>query len=980
VKPFFHHSLTSRLNSSRNWFVGSLLVSSLCLGLQPAHAEGSRSLISGPGATGRRPYLEYRNDLTGGIPRRTSIFVYAEATETLNLGSSAHGIGAGTIQFTAPNGVTTSCDAPTAANNFAGQILDVDQEQAGPSSINAQGYTPCQVPVGQTGIWRIEFTSPNTANPGDPPPIAATANWTQQTGVSWIAAWDVTVTNAVGAEQTGRAYANYLPLTIGANLPSPLTSQTFVLTIDGYLYRIQTNGLDPYSFIFFANNKGFRDANGNSLFRSVPLQPTPSFQRPDLPDDGNNVTHKIFFNRPAATLPANAILPGGTTWLQRVPPVTPPLPSNFNFVGQEGTPNQAGTVPLTGNFTFDSPNSGGYSITIDINQNNVYGDANDRVLLGTADIGTNTVTWDGRDGNGNPVPASSAVYGAEITLNAGEVHFPIFDPENNPNGLIIERLVPAGGDVFRVFYDDSVLTGAGATSPIRALSGINSSTGAHGFTNNFGDQRGIDTWANLPSAPLRLAAGVRLAQADLAIVKTNRPTSFTAGAPVTYTLTVTNNGPSDVTGARVLDTVPATITGVTWTCAVTTGTGSCGAANGSGNAIDTTVNLNNGAIATYTITGTLSPTATGNITNTATVLRPNDVTDPNDVNRTGAGNNSASIAVPILPPAPRIGVAKQAGTVVDNRDDSFTVPYTIRVTNLGNFDLSNLQIVDDLAATFRGAVSFSVASPPISPTLTTNRNYNGTSDTNLLAGTDTLPIGTTAIVTFNVRVTPGTNLGPYDNSATGIGTPPNAAPIQDTSNDGVNPDPNNDGDPGDNSIPTPVSFSTTPRLRLVKRITAVSRRGILSTFNNFVDDPNDVNDNAAGWSQLSPVGVPAIDTNNPLRSGDEVEYTIYYLADGGLPLQDVNWCDTIATGTAFLPNSFGAGLGVTVNTAGTTIPRTNQTDADNVTVYSPLAPLPTGNACSDQSNPNGAVTVNLGTISNVAGSNFGFIRFRVQLD
>lgn len=961
------------------WVAGSLL-SALVLWASPAQAEGSRSLISGPGAAGRRPYLEYRDDLTGGIPRRTSIFVYAEVGETINLGSSAHGIGAGNILYTAPNGATTNCPAPNAANNQAGRIQNVTQEQAGPATLNPAGYIPCQVPVTQTGVWRVEFTSPNSANPGDPPSIAALGNWTQAGGVSWIAAWDVTITGATGAEIEGRVYANYLPLTIGTNVQNALTAETFALTVDGYLYRIATNGLDPFAFIFFANNKGFRDANGNSIFRSVPLQPAPSFQNPGDPDTATDVTHKIFFNPPDNNLPANAILPGGTTWLRRVPPVTPPAPSNFSFTGNEGTAGQAGTVPLAGSFSFDSPSLGGYTITIDINQDNVFGNANDRVILGNAIVGTNTVPWDGRDGNGVPVPPSSAPYGAEITLNAGEVHFPLFDPENNSNGLIIERLIPGGGDVFRVFYDDSALTGTGGPTPIRALSGISSAGGAHRFTNNFGDNRGIDTWTNLPSAPLRLVAGVTLAQADLAIVKTTSPNPANPGNPIIYTLTVTNNGPSNVTAARVLDNVPTSIENVSWTCTITTGNGSCGAANGTGNQIDTTVNLENGAVATYTITGTLSVTATGTLTNSASVLRPNDVTDPNDVNRTGAANNSSTSAVPILPPAPRIGVAKEAGTIVDNRDGSFTVPYTIRITNSGNAELQNIQITDNLATTYANAVSFTIASPPTSPTLTPNGNFNGTSDPRLLAGTDSLPPGTTAIVTLSVRVTPGNNLGPYTNSATGIGTPPGGTPISDTSNDGINPDPDNDGNPTNNDNPTPITFTTTPRLRLVKRITAVTRRGVPSNFTAFVDDPNDPNDTAPGWSQLSPVGVSTIDASNPLRSGDDVEYTIYFLSDGGAPVIEANLCDAIAPGTSFLPNSFGIDAGVLINLAGTTAPRSNQADADNATLYSPLAPLPPGNACTEQSNQNGSVTATFATLSNTPGSNFGFIRFRVRLD
>ena len=57
---------------------------------------------------------------------------------------------------------------------------------------------------------------------------------------------------------------------------------------------------------------------------------------------------------------------------------------------------------------------------------------------------------------------------------------------------------------------------------------------------------------------------------DLHITKTNGVNGVVAGRPTTYTITITNPlGPSDASGATVTDTFPATLTGVTWTCAGT---------------------------------------------------------------------------------------------------------------------------------------------------------------------------------------------------------------------------------------------------------------------------------------------------------------------------------------------------------------------------------------------------------------------------
>ena len=48
-------------------------------------------------------------------------------------------------------------------------------------------------------------------------------------------------------------------------------------------------------------------------------------------------------------------------------------------------------------------------------------------------------------------------------------------------------------------------------------------------------------------------------QADLAITKTDGVTTATAGGSVTYTITASNAGPSNATGATVADTFPASL-------------------------------------------------------------------------------------------------------------------------------------------------------------------------------------------------------------------------------------------------------------------------------------------------------------------------------------------------------------------------------------------------------------------------------------
>ena len=58
------------------------------------------------------------------------------------------------------------------------------------------------------------------------------------------------------------------------------------------------------------------------------------------------------------------------------------------------------------------------------------------------------------------------------------------------------------------------------------------------------------------------------AQADLGITKTDGSATYTPGTSLTYTIVVSNAGPSDVTGAAIADTFPASLANVAWTCAV----------------------------------------------------------------------------------------------------------------------------------------------------------------------------------------------------------------------------------------------------------------------------------------------------------------------------------------------------------------------------------------------------------------------------
>ncbi|HVL59569.1 MAG TPA: DNRLRE domain-containing protein [Burkholderiaceae bacterium] len=125
-----------------------------------------------------------------------------------------------------------------------------------------------------------------------------------------------------------------------------------------------------------------------------------------------------------------------------------------------------------------------------------------------------------------------------------------------------------------------------------------------------------------------------------------------------------------------------------------------------------------------------------------------------------------------------IGIALSAAAPLRISAGTYDIAYTITLKNLSSVPLSNLQVTNNVAATFS---SFTIqGAPTASAPLTPSAAFTGSGqNTKLLSGEDTLPVGdATYTIQFTVRAS-GLTLGStYASSATATtATAPGGAPL-----------------------------------------------------------------------------------------------------------------------------------------------------------------------------------------------------------
>ncbi len=276
--------------------------------------------------------------------------------------------------------------------------------------------------------------------------------------------------------------------------------------------------------------------------------------------------------------------------------------------------------------------------------------------------------------------------------------------------------------------------------------------------------------------------------ADLTLRLVDAPDPVQVGQALTYTVVVTNNGPTRARDVTITDVLP---TGVTFVSA----TPSQGIATSAGGILTARLgDLRVGQTATLQIV--VRPTAVGTLSNTVTVRSAE--TDPEPQDNTATVTTTVNSA---LPADLAISKADLPDPVRVDRE----LTYRLFVTNNGPGDAIGVVVTDELP---EGAEFVSASS-----SVGTVTQSGGT----LTANIDTLPAGQRVQVTIVIRPLV---IGTLLNTATVVGTQPDFQPGNDIA-----------------TIETRVVIEATPPVILAQRLT-VTRTGITGIVLTFSESLN----------------------------------------------------------------------------------------------------------------------------------------------
>jgi uncharacterized repeat protein (TIGR01451 family) len=339
-------------------------------------------------------------------------------------------------------------------------------------------------------------------------------------------------------------------------------------------------------------------------------------------------------------------------------------------------------------------------------------------------VGTNSVTCTATDAAGN---SAQCMFNVIVSDNEAPV---ITCPAD------ITRNVGVGETSAVVEYTTPTPTdncpGAGASC--EPISGSSFPLGTNAVTCTATDAAG-----NTANCSFHIIVTQAAPEADLIAAKSAEPSQVNVGSNLTYTVTVSNAGPSDATSVVIEDTLPDGVT----LGSVDGGSATC-ITNGS--VIECELDsLSAGSSATITIG--VVPTQEGVITNTVSVS--SSVTDPNPA------NNSAEAVVTVVPAGMNAPVA-QCKDVTKSADANCQAAVTAAEVDNGSFDPDN----DPISLSLEPPGPFTVGSNAVTLVVVDSTGLSNTCSATVFVTDDTAPSITCpaniivtaappAVVTFN---------------------------------------------------------------------------------------------------------------------------------------------------------------------------------------------------------------------------------------
>jgi uncharacterized repeat protein (TIGR01451 family) len=503
-----------------------------------------------------------------------------------------------------------------------------------------------------------------------------------------------------------------------------------------------------------------------------------------------------------------------------------------------------------------------------------------------------------------------------------------------------------------------------------------------------------------------------VSSSDLAITKTG-PATATAGSTISWTITVTNNGPDPEANPAFSDTLPA---GTTFNLLVqntgSAATCSTPAPNNPGTVTCSLQALNSGASNQFTLTANISPSFTGALNNTATVTGTNADPNTNNNSQTAPATVSASADLTINKSGP---ASANAGT---------NVTYTVTLTNSGPSAAASVSLTDAVpanttfvsesqtnGATFlcstpasggTGTITCTIGSFPVgsatfsitvhinpgatgtitntanASSATTDPNPSGNNPTAITTVTSSADLSvvktaTSAVtagnnVTYHIVVT---NNGPSDATAVNMSDtlPPNTTFVSETQTGGpsftcLNPAVGATGAVSC-SIAT-LTFGTTATFDIIANFAAATPAGPSSNTATVSSaaDPNAGNNSSTAVTQVSAaladLSVTKTPAPGPYGTGQLLTYTIVATNSGPTTATSVTVTDTLPAGSTLQSSTPAGGCsGTTIVTCNAGTLANGASATFTLTITLPSTPGPITNTAV-VSNSAATVDPNLG--------------------